>query len=412
LYQAARGYDASYQSARQQALATVAHGEQARAGILPSVNLGASVSQTNQTSSLPAYDALDYKTQSGNITASMPLYRPANWAAYEQGKKQIDSAQPLLVAAEQDLILRVSQAYFDVLTASDNLAFIRAQKVAVAEQLGSAQRNFEVGTATIVDTRDAQARYDLVAAQELAADNDLRVKSMALDQLVGKNASTPKPLRTPLVLPPVLPADIQIWVQQAQQNNPQLQQLQIALDIAKLETSKAQAGHLPTLDLIGSYSASNNNGTMQSSTSYTLNQGSIGLIFNLPLYAGRSIENRVKETLALEDKARSDLEAAQRSTEQNTRTAYLGLVSGMSQVQAYEAAQISSQSALDANQVGYQVGVKINIDVLNAQSQLYSTKATLAKSRYDVLMGALKLRQASGTLRPSDLDSIDALLQD
>ena len=412
LYQSAQDYDASYQSARQQALATQAHSAQALAGILPSVALGASVSQTSQTSSYSPYDAHDYNTQSAAITASQPLYRPANWAAYEQGQRQIEGAQAQLRAAEQDLIVRLSQAYFDVLAASDNLGLVRSQKAAVAEQLASAQRNFEVGTATVVDTRDAQARYDLVLAQEIAADNDLRVKSLALDQLVGKSASAPKPLRTPLELPPLQPADIDSWVNQSQQDNPALLQLQSALDVAKLETEKAEAGHLPTLDLVGSYSAANNNGTLQGSTAYTLNQASIGVNFNLPLYAGRSIQNRVKETLALEEKARNDLQAAQRSTLQNTRTAYLGLLSGLSQVRAYEAAQRSSQSALEANQLGYQVGVKINIDVLNAQSQLYSTMATLAKSRYDVLMGELKLRQAAGTLQPSDLERINALLQD
>jgi outer membrane protein len=412
LYQKAQDYDASYQSARQQALATVAHSEQARAGILPSVNLGADVSQTNQTSSYSPYDARNYNTQSAAITATQPLYRPANWAAYEQGQRQIEGAQAQLRAAEQDLIVRTSQAYFDVLAAADNLTFVRSQKAAVAEQLASARRNFEVGTATVVDTRDAQARYDLVVAQELAADNDLRVKSLALDQLVGLSASAPKPLRAPLTLPGVVPADVETWVKQSQENNPALLPLQVALDVAKLETQKAQAGHLPTLDLVGSYSASNNSGSLQSSAAYTLNQGSIGVNFNLPLYAGRSIENRVKETLALEDKARSDLEAAQRNTAQSTRTAYLGLLSSLAQVQAYEAAQSSSQSALEANQLGYQVGVKINIDVLNAQSQLYSTMASLSKSRYDVLMGGLKLRQASGTLQPSDLDRITALLQD
>lgn len=410
LFNAAKDFDATYQSAKSQAIATVALGDQAKAGILPTVGLGANASTTNQTSSLASLNGTSYNTQSATLSASQPLYRPANFASYEQGKKQTDLAQLQLLTAEQDLIVRVSQAYFDVLTATDTLTFVRAQKSAVAEQLASAKRNFEVGTSTIVDTRDAQARYDLVVAQELAADNDLRVKSLAMDQLVGKSGTAPRPLRTPVQLSAVQPADVNQWVDQSEANNPAILQSVIALDVAKLETAKAQAGHKPTLDLVGSYGTVNNNGSSTSSTSYNVNQASIGLSFNMPLFAGYSVQNKVKQTLALEDKARSDLDAAKRSVAQATRTAFFGLQSGLSQVSAYEAAEASSQSALDANKLGYQVGVKINIDVLNAQSQLYSTKATLAKARYDVLVGALKLRQATGVLKDDDLAPINAQL--
>jgi outer membrane protein len=410
LFTAAKSFDATYQSAKSQALATLAKGEQARAGILPTVALVAGANQSNQDSSLAALNGKSYGSQSATLAASQPLYRPGNWATYAQGKKSADIAQYQLLAAEQDLIVRVSQAYFDVLAAADNLTFLRAQKAAVAEQLASAKRNFEVGTSTIVDTRDAQARYDLTVAQELAADNDLRVKSLALDQLVGKGGTAPKPLRAPAVLSDVQPAEVTPWVQQSETLNPAIKQAEVALEVAKLETEKAQDGHKPTLDLTGSYNVANNNGSSTLSGNYTTNVASVGLSFNLPLYAGNSVQNRVKETLAMEDKARSDLDAAKRSVAQGTRTAFFGLQTGLSQVKAYEAAEASSQSALDANKLGYQVGVKINIDVLNAQSQLYSTKATLAKARYDVLLGGLKLRQATGVLKDEDLQSINAQL--
>jgi outer membrane protein len=388
----------------------MAKGEQSKAGTLPTVGLGAGASQTSQDSSLASLNGKSYSTQSATLSASQPLYRPANWASYEQGKKSVALAAYQLMAAEQDLIVRVSQTYFDVLAAADSLTFVRSQKAAVAEQLASAKRNFEVGTSTIVDTRDAQARYDLTVAQELAADNDLRVKSLALDQLVGKSGTAPKPLRAPVLLAEVLPADVNTWVLQSEDQNPVVKQTEIALEVAKLETQKAEAGHKPTLDLIGNYYTSNNNGSSTTGSSYNLNQASVGLSFNLPLFAGYSIQNRVKETLALEDKARSDLDVAKRMVAQGTRTAFFGLQTGLSQVSAYEAAEASTQSALDANKLGYQVGVKINIDVLNAQSQLYSTKASLAKARYDVLVGGLKLRQASGVLKDEDLQPIDAQL--
>ena len=159
------------------------------------------------------------------------------------------------------------------------------------------------------------------------------------------------------------------------------------------------------------YAATNNpSGGASISSSYRTNSAAVGLSLNVPLFAGFATQNRIRETLSLSDKARSDLEGARRTTAQNTRTAFYGVVSGQGQVKALEAAELSSQSALDANQLGYQVGVRINIDVLNSQSQLFQTKRDLAKARYDVLVGSLKLRQASGTLKPEDLQPINKLL--
>ena len=413
LYESARGYDASYQSAKSQYDATLAKAEQAKAAILPTANLNVGLSRSIQdvTPDIGPASNRAYGTESATVSASQPLYRPANWLGYKQGLKQIDLAQAQLASAEQDLIVRVSQGYFDVLASLDNLTFVKAQEAAVAEQLAAAKRNFEVGTSTITDTREAQARFDLVIAQEIAAENDLRVKKIALDQLVGKADAEPKALVQPLALPAPAPADVTSWVAQSQGAHPIIRQAQIALDIAQLETRKAQAGHKPTLDLSASYSMINNqDGSSAVSMGSRVNAGSINLSFNVPLFAGFSTQNRIRETLALEDKARNDLEGATRAVAQGTRTAYFGVVSGLGQVHALEAAQASSQSALDANKLGYQVGVRINIDVLNSQSQLFDTKAKLAKARYDVLLGGLKLRQANGTLTAQDLQSVNALL--
>jgi outer membrane protein len=411
LYSSAQGYDATYQSAKSQYDATLAKAAQAKALLLPTAGLVLGTTRTNQDTKAPAVAANNYtyQTDSGTIALSQPLYRPANWASYEQGKKQVDLAQAQLEAADQDLIIRVSQAYFDVLAATDSLAFVRSQKTAVGEQLSSAKRNFEVGTATITDSREAQARYDLVIAQELAAENDLLVKSLALNQLVGQQNVKPKPLKTPVILGPVVPADVNLWVLQSEANNPGIKQQQVALDVAQLETEKAKAGHKPTLDLTGNYTAiSNRNGSIASSSvDSRANVSNIGLSLNLPLFAGFATQNRIKETLSLEDKARSDLDATKRNVAQGTRSAYYGVQSGEAQVLALEAAEASSQSALEANQLGYQVGVRINIDVLNSQSQLFDTKAKLARARYDVLVGGLRLRQSAGTLKADDLQPIN-----
>ena len=411
LYDSARAFDASYQSAKLQYDANLARAEQARAGILPTAGISAGVSRTGFQNNNPVTDR-SFSTQNAALTASQPLYRPANLATYQQGLRQVDLAKAQLDVAEQDLIVRTSQGYFDVLAAQDTLAFVRAQKAAVAEQLASAKRNFEVGTSTITDTREAQARYDLVTAQEISAENDLRVKKLALDTLVGKTGAEPKPLLIPVNLPAVTPTDVNAWVLQSEAVHPNIRQAQNNLEIADLEIAKAEAGHKPTLDAVASYNVQRNpSGTVTSlPNAFRTNTANIGLTFNLPLFAGFATQNRIRETLSLKDKAQSDLEGAKRSVALSTRTAYFGVQSGQGQVKALEAAELSSQSALDANKLGYQVGVRINIDVLNSQSQLFQTKRDLAQARYNVLLGGLRLRQANGTLAPADLLTVNTLL--
>lgn len=411
LYEAARGFDATYLAARSQYDASLAQAAQARAGLLPQAGLAAAASWARREVS--NYGALDGNSnnQSATLSASQPLYRPANRITNDQAELSVDIAKARLTLAEQDLIVRTSQAYFDVLAAQDTLAFVQAQKTAVAEQLAAAKRNFEVGTTTITDSREAQAQYDLVLAREIAAENDLRVKKLALNQLVGRPSVEPRPLAAPVALPEVVPADPQAWVDRNVGTHPTILQATRNLEIAQLETSKAEAGHKPTLDLVGQYQVARGPmTTLPIPGNVRTNTASVGVQFNLPLFAGFAVQNRVKETLALEEKARSDLEAARRGVDLSTRSAYLGVVSGQGQVRALQAAEASSQSALDANRLGYQVGVRINIDVLNAQSQLFQTKRDLAQARYNVLLSSLRLRQASGALLPEDLLPIDSLL--
>ena len=410
LYQSAQAYDAAWQSAKAQYDANLFRADQAKAGVLPTANFAAGATRSHLDINNPEIQRA-FGTQNATLSASQPLYRPANLATFEQGKRQVELAQAQLTTAAQDLILRVSQAYFDVLAAQDTLSFVRAQKVAVAEQLASAKRNFEVGTSTITDTREAQARYDLVIAQEIAADNDLRVKRLALDTQVGKPDVQPNSLPVLPELPLPQPPDVNAWVQQSEENSPAIQQARTNVEIAQLETEKAKAGHKPTLDLTASYNVTRNqNGSVQTALNSRSKSGNVGLSFNLPLFAGFAVENRIRETLSLEEKAQADLEATRRSVAQATRAAYFGVVSGQGQVKALEAAEASSQSALEANRLGYQVGVRINIDVLNSQSQLFQTKRDLAQARYNVLLGHLKLRQANGTLTPEDLSRLNALL--
>ena len=416
MYDAARGYDAGFISAKAQFEANLARANQSLGGILP--NIAVSVSQTRtdfdrQEQGGARLLIAELETKTTAATLVQPIYRPAAWATYRQGGRQLQQAAAQYEAAEHDLLVRVSQAYFDVLTSEDNLELVQNQKKAVSEQLASAQRNFEVGTATITGVRDAQARFDLANAQAIAAENELRTKRLALNMVVGLSDAKPKRLAKSTVLVEPPKEDVNAWVSQAQTNSPAVRQAQLAVEVADYEMDKATATHKPTLDAQMTYGRTENlKGTAvpyNPKPSTTWNP-SVGLVLNVPLFAGFSGVYKVKEAIALKDKAQSDLENARRGTEQATRNTYFGLLAGLSQVKAYEAAEASSQSALDANKLGYSVGVNINIDVLNSQSQLYQTKRDLAKARYDVLVTNLKLRQAAGTLTPADLQPINDLL--
>jgi outer membrane protein len=409
LYEAAKSHDATFKAARSQYQAAVAKADQTRALLRPTAGLGGNLSESNLDNQSNAMGSGAFGALNLSVSGSQPLYRPANLASFSQGMKQVDLAQAQLKAAEQELMVRTSQAYFDVLTAQESLSFVKAQKTAVSEQLAAAKRNFEVGTATITDTREAQARFDLVTAQEIAADNDLQVKRLALDQTVGTAQVKPLGLQAEADIARLHSGTIDSWVAQSETNNTSLTQARIALEVAQLEIDKAKAALKPTVDLNASYGLTRyRNGAL---TQPNTNVATIGVAFNMPLYTGQASQNRILETVALQDKARNELDAAQRNVAQATRTAFYGVQSGLSQIKALQAAEASSQSALDANKLGYQVGVRINIDVLNSQSQLFQTKRDLAKARHDVLLGQLRLRQASGTLQDADLQAISGLLQ-
>jgi outer membrane protein len=408
LYESARAYDATYLAAK--ALAQSAEYRAAQSDALARPSAALTANATGARVDPPSLPGGDSNTVQAALNGRYPLFNQSNRVTIDQARKSLEVAQAELAAAEQDLIVRLAQAYLDVLAAQDQLATAQTSKAAISEQLASAKRNFEVGTATITDTREAQARYDLALAQEIAAENDLRAKRIALDQLVGRTGVAPKPLATPVNLPPVLPADPEVWVGTADAQHPSIRRARAALEIAQLEIDKARAAKAPTLDAVASLGANRYSGRYPTGVPGLNNVASIGLQFNLPLYTGGATDNRIQETLLLEEKARNDVDAARRGVAQGTRVAYFGVQSGSAQVKALEAAESSSKLALEATQLGYKVGVRVNLDVLNAQTQLFQTQRDLARARYDVLVGGLRLRQASGQLTSGDIDAVNALL--
>ncbi|HSC62885.1 MAG TPA: TolC family outer membrane protein [Caldimonas sp.] len=406
LYEAAHGYDASYLAARALADSATYRVEQTRALNRASASLAGSAARVESSPTVGAN--FNSNGVSLAVNGRQPLFNRANNATIAQAELSLESSLADLDTAEQDLMLRVSQAYFDVLGAQDTLQTTRANKAANAEQLASAKRNFEVGTATITDTRESQARFDLATAQEIAAENDLVTKRIALDQLVGRSSVQPRELAVPVALPPTSTIPVDDLVSRAADEHPAVRRARVAFDVARLETEKARAQHLPTVDAVASLQGGR--GTVAANVTGYNAVGSIGVQVNVPLYSGGSIQNRVRETLVLEERSRNDLEAARRLVTQTTRQAYYTLQSGTAQVKALEAAEASSQLALEATQLGYRVGIRVNVDVLNAQNQLYQTRRDLARARYDLLLSTLRLRQASGRLVPSDILGIDALL--
>lgn len=402
IYQQALSNDPVYQSARYALRAGAEKATQGRAALLPTVGIGGTYSRSG--------DSLRDVSNTYTLQLTQPLLRMGNWETYQQGKLSAAVSQAQFAQAGQDLILRVAQSYFDVLSAQDALRFLGAQKIAIAEQLASAKRNFEVGTATITDTNEAQARYDLASAQEIAAQNDLEVALSKLQQIIGQPPAPLSTLRSDVQLALPQPATIDGWISSAGAQNYDVIVQQLSLEIAQSEIRRNRAGHYPTVDLVAgrNFSSLNSQLTPYSNGRYYAN--SVGVQWNIPLFSGFGTGSKVDESIALADKARSDLENVRRLAVLNARQAYLGVSNGLSQVKAYEAAQTSSLSALESNRLGYEVGVRINIDVLNAQQQLFSTRRDLARARYDTLMNGLKLKAAAGVLTEDDLARINVLL--
>ncbi|KAB2319710.1 TolC family outer membrane protein [Betaproteobacteria bacterium SCN1] len=406
-YRDAQAYDAQYAAARAALEAGREKAEQGRAGLLPQVDLSGNVTRSHVDSSLPGGD-VDYTGNGASINAVQPLFRKQNWVAFEQAKNQTRIAEMQFKLAEQELILRVAQAYFDVLQSQDNIAFIGAQKAAISEQLASAKRNFEVGTATITDTHEAQARYDLAVAQEIAEQNTLNIRLRALEKLIGKPAGA----LDALVEPAQLKAEtggIDEWADRAARGNLQTEIQRIAKTIADQEVERNRAGHYPTLDAVAGYNVNNNQnlGTLQAD----MRTASIGLQLNLPIYQGGLVSSRVREAVANQEKARQDLEAAARDAGLSARQAYLNVESGVARVRALEQALVSSRAQLDSTKLGLSVGVRTNLDVLNAEQQVLSARRDLAGARYAWLLAGLSLKAAVGTLNPADLAEIDQHLK-
>ncbi|MFZ9102532.1 MAG: TolC family outer membrane protein [Burkholderiaceae bacterium] len=403
---AALAQDPAYLAAQQSRLAGQEKKPQGVAGLLPSVSGTAAARDYDYTSSSGNAEGLDYRSYSISLTQS--LFNLSTIQAARQGFEQVKSSEAAFQTARQEALLRVAEAYFKVLTEQDNLASVQAEKTAIGEQLEQAKRSFEVGSATVTDQQEAQARFDLAVAKEIAASNSLNIARNALVLLTNR----PLPaklagLAGPIAIAAPNPATSEPWVEQARTNSYPVLKAQAEATSARYEVTKKYAGHLPSLDLVANrtYNKDTASPDTNSSSNY------VGLSLTVPLFAGGLTLSQTREASALKAKADLDLQAARLNAEQAARTAYLNVVAGLSQVTALEAAEKSSKLALDSNKLGYEVGVRINIDVLNAQQQLFAAQRDLSKARYDTLLASLKLRASVGSLQTNDLDTVSRLMQ-
>ena len=412
-WQAALSKDPVYSAARAAYRAGQEKLPQARAGLLPAISaeLGGLYHETRGASTMSL--ARNGSRNTWDLVLTQPLFDWSRWQTFEQSKLVVADVELQLQQAYQDLLLRVAQAYFDVLAAQDALSATVAEKTSIAAQLESAKHNFELGTATITDTYEAQARYDLVLAEELLHQNELDVRRDLLARIIGEMPGVLAELPYGVHLPAPQPARLSDWSAQAKNANLGVTRAQLQTQIAQYDIEIAGSGHYPTLNLRAA-SGSVSDGTTQGNVSRNGRtvDSNIGLVLSIPIYTGGSVSSQIAEKIQLEQKARHDLEAARRQAEQAAREYYTGTVTGLARVRALEAGEKSSRAAVEAHRTGYAIGVRINLDVLNAQQQLYATLRDLAQARYNTLLAGLRLKAASGSLSEADLVAVNRLLRE
>ena len=414
LYREAQRNDPALASARATWLATQERAPQARAQLLPNVALSGSLNANdtyaNTRSAPPVISSGNFQDYGVAISASQPIFRAQTVLAYDQAKRQVEQADYNLAAAQQDLIIRVAVTYFDVLLAQFNVELAVAQKAAVSEQLAQAKRNFEVGVATITDTNEAQANFDTIVAQEITARNELDNRLAALRAIIGRMPRDLKKLGPSFDPTPPEPDALEPWLDRALRENLAVRVSQYNYDIAAIEVDKQRAGHLPTLDLVGTLRAGGTTGSSGLDVDGYSRSAALGLALNWPIYQGGFVDSRIREAVALQDAARESLELARRNALFNAQVGYTGVNSSVASVRAFTAAVQSAEVALQSNRLGQEVGVRTNLDVLNVQQALFTQRRNLAQAYFNYLINTLRLKSAVGTLNEQDLEALNRRL--
>ena len=405
---AARQRDPSVAAARAQREAARERIDVVRAAGAPSARAAATGSR--QYGEINGGPPISGEGGSASVNLTVPLYRPQLGTALAQAGVVEASALQQQRAAEQDLMRRVALAYVDVLVALENLRAIAAQKAATAAQLAAAQRGLDVGTATIVDPTEARSRYDLVVAQEIAAGTELATRRTALAQLTGRTESRYRRLPAEAAVPRVEPAVLDEWLQLALENNPKTLRARHELTVARREVERRRLGTRPSLDLVGA-AGRDVNPTVQFFGT-RVNSAQVGLAFSWPIWDGGAIDAGVREAIRLGERAAADVEAAAREAEYEVRRLFRRLGSGLAMLSALRNAERSAETTLRSTQRAWEVGVRVNQDVLDAQQQWFATRRDLARARYEFIADTLRLRRAAGVLEDADIERLSALLDE
>ncbi len=445
VYRLAKGSDPSFLASEAGTRASSEKVNQSMAKLLPQINGGFNYTKSNSDSSglytvigaiddplTPVDESLprnssnssDTTTNGYSLSLRQELYNHSTWLNLRISEKRALQAKVYHEGKKQELIIRVAEAYFNVLAAQDNVAFSKAETEAVSKELAQTKQRFDVGLIAITNVHEAQSRYDLALANQILTQNQLDNSHEQLQQITGLYHYNILTLKQAMVLKKPQPSDIKQWVKKAELNNINVKSYKIALDIAKQGISLSQSNHYPTLDLTASYSDGDSKTTSegiqffgnQSFPSNTINDGnsqssSIGINFNIPLYSGGRSNSQVKESRQLYLQASHKLEAERRRAISLTRSSYLGIIANVSSVNALKQAVISSEKSLEATQAGFEVGTRTIVDVLLQTQLLFNAKRLYARSRYDYVLNTLKLKQATGLLSEQDLASVNQLLR-
>ena len=379
-----------------------------------------------------------FDQKSYTVTLTQPVFNVSALEAFKQGDLNTKIADMRFYLAQQDLIIRVSQAYFDALTSQDNVELYRNKKGLIKQQLDIAQAKFDAGLATVVDVNTAQAALDLANSQEIAAQADLIVKRGVLEQLTGRPVGPLKPLLKEAKIDgvlkdprsknkdakgipiaesvnPQLPPGqtLDDWINQAEAANFNVIAGQLTVNLAESTFRAAQALNYPSVNFVGTsgYNTSNGTPNSYSPTNTNIYNNTVALQMTIPLVSGGFSSSVIRQNAALVDQAKANYDNARRTAAQSTRTAFTGFYGGLASVKAFEAAERSSSSALESSKLGFQVGTLINIDVLIALDTLITTRSQLQQARYSTILNAVKLKAHAAALTDEDLISINSLLR-
>jgi outer membrane protein len=427
VYQQALQSDPLIHEAESRRLAAQEASPQARGLLLPQVAASGSWTDGDQSGSNVEVDpngnfgAVAFRTEfedtSWNLSLRQTIFRWDQIVNLKQANKIVARADVVYEAAQQDLMLRVVQRYFDVLAAEDRLTSIHADREAIARQLEQAKQRFEVGLIAITDVQESQAAYDQSVAAEIGAERELATARELLREVTGEYVPELAAPSEEFPLPAPTPADEKVWIDMAMEQNLELVASRLDEQIARDEISFRRTGHYPNIDLVASRSGSETDGErgfgnepLQTADS-SRDGDAIGIEVTVPLFSGGRTSSQVREAVYLHRAAREQLQRVARETERATRDAYLGVLSEISRVKALEQAVASSRTALEATQAGFDVGTRTIVDVLTSQRALYEAITNYYGSRYVYIGNVLRLKRAAGTLQVQDLEQIDRWLR-